>query len=233
MLANEASVHVWHCNCADLPSSEHAQLARLLSPEETGRASDFVFEQDRRRFASGRGFLRTVLAHYAGTAADVLAFSYGPKDKPELAAFPDLHFNLAHAGDVFALAVTHAGPVGIDVELLVQPLDAQALEEHALTPVERSALDAAIPAQRLRTLLDYWVAKEAALKAAGRGINAAQEIEIPELLRSPHRFTVRDRAGAPVGHGTLIELPGGHPAAVVCPLHPMLTLIPFTAFKAA
>src|SRR5438128_2115397 len=128
-----ADVHVWAVSLA-APQPALAELDFVLTPEERQRAARFRFERERDRFVAGRGRLRTILAGYLKTEPGKVQFVYGPQGKPALAnssfhvsrgAFEvsrPLEFNLAHSGNLALLAVTHLGPIGIDVEQ-IRPIE--------------------------------------------------------------------------------------------------------------
>ena len=82
--------------------------------------------------------------------------------------FPDSewHFSISHTkGHAFcALAKT---PVGIDAEELTRRIDLR-LADKILSPAERAEYDAS--ADKQRTLLTFWVLKEAAAKCTGEGL---------------------------------------------------------------
>ena len=69
----------------DRSEPETAALAALLAPDERARADRFRFERDRRRFAVGRGLLRTLLGRTLGIAPEEIDFTYGTRGKPALA----------------------------------------------------------------------------------------------------------------------------------------------------
>ena len=81
-----------------------------------------------------------------------LAFPQG--GKPAVPGGPD--FSVAHAGDAVGVAAVPAGLVGFDLEPLVDVAD--------------------------RARLERWTATEAVLKAAGRGLRDAGEVELSPAL---------------------------------------------------
>ena len=74
-------IHVWTLPLDPAPA-EAAALAALLAPDEAARAARFRFERHRRRYAVGRGALRTLLGRYLDRPPRSVAFRYGPNDKP-------------------------------------------------------------------------------------------------------------------------------------------------------
>lgn len=92
-----------------------------------------------------------------------------PGGKPVVANAPDLHVNLAHSDTLAVVAVSTLSPVGVDVERL-RPVG-EALIATACTPGESDRLRGRAPAEREREFLQLWTAKEAFLKACGRGLS--------------------------------------------------------------
>ncbi|WP_051973378.1 4'-phosphopantetheinyl transferase superfamily protein [Cryobacterium sp. MLB-32] len=106
-----------------------------------------------------------------------------------------VHVSLARAGGLLAVAVSLAGPVGIDIEIL-SAVRRAGFDDVAFTPVERTMLRplAGLAADRARAGL--WTAKEAVLKLTGEGLRA-----------DPRELTVTlDRAAASVSGRSGIHL---------------------------
>lgn len=121
--------------------------------------------------------LRALVAAYAGLAADALPLAVGPHGKPFLDGHP-LRFNLSHSGDWSVLALASGTEVGIDLEHARRVRRRTALLERSFTEPERQRLAGGGDAAILR----YWAAKEALVKAIGRGIAyGLKQIEIGEL----------------------------------------------------
>jgi 4'-phosphopantetheinyl transferase len=141
----------------------------VLDHAERQRAACFRLDRDRQHFVLGRAFLRRVLAGYRNRRPEAIALTQGPHGKPALADPDDpLRFNFSHSGTICVMAVTEGVEIGVDVEELrpVQDLD------NALTPRERTLIQAAPPERRDEILLRCWTRKEAVLKAAGTGLIA-------------------------------------------------------------
>src|SRR5205085_7109331 len=102
-----AEVHVFAAWLDDNPALE--RMRPLLSRDEKARSNRFKFERDRKRFMAGRGWLRTILAHYLETNPAKIHFRYDSSGKPALAerfASSEVRFNLAHSEALALLAVT-------------------------------------------------------------------------------------------------------------------------------
>jgi 4'-phosphopantetheinyl transferase len=163
-------VHVWWI---DLASAQARAPIAALSPDERLRAARFYAEHDRQRWMTARGALRSVLGAYVGQAPGRLSFTYGPHGKPSLAAAHDgdtLHFNLSHNDDWAILAVTRDVEIGVDLEPIRPIPEADSIVERFFAPRERAAYQAMASEDRPRAFIDWWVCKEALLKARGDGL---------------------------------------------------------------
>lgn len=109
-----------------------------------------------------------LLAAYEGVPRERIAFETHAHGKPRLRGGA-IEFNLSHSGALALLALARATPVGVDLERL----DRRIAREDALIARCFSAEEAAaIAAARVprEALLRGWCAKEALVKAFGRGI---------------------------------------------------------------
>jgi 4'-phosphopantetheinyl transferase len=120
--------------------------------------------------------LRALVACYAGCAADTLALCIGAHGKPYLDGH-GLRFNVSHSGDWTVLALGWSVELGVDLEHARRVRRRTALLERCFTPAERTRLASGGD----QALLRYWAAKEALVKAIGRGIAyGLTQIEIGE-----------------------------------------------------
>ena len=121
---------------------------------------------------SGRTPLRAVLAAYLGVQPAEVFLTEGEHGRPMFASghAQTLGFNWSHSGDHALIAVgRHISP-GIDIEWQRDRPRALEIARRYFTAEESTGL-AALPAdQRHAAFLELWTAKEAVLKALGRGI---------------------------------------------------------------
>lgn len=138
-----------------------AALPRQLQPYGAAHAED--------RGALPRLFahtlLRYTLFHVSGIAGP-LALAYGPHQKPYLADYPHLHFNLSHTGPAVLCAVGDQ-EVGVDVQAL-RPVSDR-LAQKVMTPGEYAQyLQAGDPECFFARL---WALKESYMKFTGKGLS--------------------------------------------------------------
>lgn len=139
----------------DVPLCEQARIDRHRHPEE------------RRRFVFAWALAGRVLAARLGVPTAALRVARDCRrcgadhGKPTLIG-EKVHFSLSHAGNRVALAVSDAGPVGIDIET-------SEIDDWS-TAMSQMVLDAGEAVTRSRDRATYWTRKEAVLKATGDGL---------------------------------------------------------------
>ncbi|MFC0031676.1 4'-phosphopantetheinyl transferase family protein [Micromonospora chaiyaphumensis] len=207
---------VWWARLAEL----RAAHLELLDTDERRRRAGFARAADRDRFTLGAALLRLAAGAHLGIPARRVPVRRrcphcrGPHGRPTLPGEP-LHLSVTHAGDLVGVAVTAAGPVGLDVEQEVE-LDWRRLARRIQAPGE------ADPIRSRAGFLRCWTRKESVLKATGDGLRVPMsEVAIgpgPTLLR--YRSRVR-----PPAHLTDLPAPPGYAAAltVLAPAPPRVT----------
>ncbi len=145
-------------------------LAELLTDIERARADRYRFDDDRRRSIVARAATRRILSRFTGTAARELPIVEGEYGKPELAG-GEIEFNASHSGDLVALAFAPQTPVGIDVERRRKLHDALALARRYFSEAELAFVEGAEDTGAAFFIV--WTAKEAIVKASGKGIGAS------------------------------------------------------------
>ncbi len=157
----------------------------LLDPGERSRRDALTRAEARGRFTAGRVLLRYTLGRALGVEPIALRFALGEHGKPALdPPIPGAPaFNLAHTGDVVALALAPAAAVGLDLEVLAERTAAARIAERRFAPAEAAWLAAVSAERRMLTFLRLWTAKEAVLKALGTGV--AGGLATVELAPAP------------------------------------------------
>lgn len=119
----------------------------------------------------GRAPMRALLAAYLGESPESLMLIDGEHGRPALAAPHDsLAFNWSHSGDRALLAIARGVAPGIDLERWRTRTRALEIAQRFFCAEEAAALAMLDAEQLTSAFLDLWTAKEAVLKALGRGI---------------------------------------------------------------
>jgi 4'-phosphopantetheinyl transferase len=217
------SCQVWFARAADV-RPEHDDL---LDEADLARRSRLLRAGDRQRTTAAWAVARLVLGAHLGRAPAELridrtcATCGAAHGKPRLLDADGLHVSLSHSADLVAVAVSRAGPVGVDIEQ-VAPWAGADLDEVAdltLSRAERAVLARQPAADRALAFTTYWTRKEAAVKAVGTGLTTPlEEIVVsapsapPRLLRwgdDAHRLPLLHPLRAvPGAVGTLAVLDG-------------------------
>ena len=197
------------------------RLVAVLSPEERERAVRFHFRRDAMRWIVARATLREILGAYLETEPAAIAFTYGVKGKPALAAdaaHADLQFSVSHSADLAAFAVTVEVPVGVDVERLRDVEDMEQLAARTFSLRECSALRGLPREQREAGFFNCWTRKEAYIKALGEGLSyPLDRFSVSLAPGMPARLEVVEDAPTHVETWTMEALPvrAGFAGAVV------------------
>ena len=170
----DREIHVyyaWSSRITDRPLL--TRYRKLLSEDERGRLDRFVFEKDRHRFAVAHALLRTTLSRHAAVEPEDWTFATNSFGKPHVTSPPRysfLRFNLSHAGDICACALTAHHDLGLDVEEVDRLKD---LKIAASVCCEEELFElTSLPPEVQRTrFFEYWTLKEAYVKARGVGLS--------------------------------------------------------------
>jgi 4'-phosphopantetheinyl transferase len=146
-----------------LPPADFEALMDSMLPSMRQKALAYRRWEDAHAYVLGRKLLQHALmeANCNRTLADIRYNAFG---RPVIDGFED--FNISHSGNVVVCAVTSQGSVGIDIEMR-QPLDITDFIR-LFSGVEWNRINGA--ASPLDIFYEYWTAKEAVLKADGRGL---------------------------------------------------------------
>ena len=144
-------------------------LAKLLTTGERARADRYRFADDRRRSIVARAATRHFVGRYLNTDPSTLIIDEEEFGKPVLHDRV-IEFNASHSGDVVAVAFSRETAVGIDVERRRQLTDPLALARRLFSDEEVAIVEHA--ADVADAFFTIWTAKEAIVKASGKGIGS-------------------------------------------------------------
>jgi 4'-phosphopantetheinyl transferase len=211
----EDEVHLWRADLDAIRADESRWVA-MLSEDESTRASRFHFSSDRQRFVASRALLRTILAGYLATDPNRLRFSYSKKEKPSLGpehADCSLTFNISHSGGIALFAFTRRREIGVDVELVRDDFDMEAIAQRFFSAQEQEQLAALANEKdegKFEAFFRCWTRKEAYIKATGGGLSVPLrqfDVSIAEGDHDALRATRPDPAEAALW--SLREIPAG------------------------
>jgi 4'-phosphopantetheinyl transferase len=131
-----------------------------------------VWKLDYRR-TEGRAPLIRVLARYLAIEPAAVELSEGVHGRPALAGTHGdaLDFNWSHSGDHALIAIARGIAPGVDIERRRPRPKALEIAQRFFSSDEIAVLANAAPERRSGIFLDIWTAKEALLKAHGRGLS--------------------------------------------------------------
>ncbi|MFC6081813.1 4'-phosphopantetheinyl transferase family protein [Sphaerisporangium aureirubrum] len=170
----------------------------VLSPPELERALRFHRDADRRRFLTACLLLRMAAAAHLDIAPHQVHVERRcpdcgkPHGKPHILHTPSpLYASVSHSGDRVAVALSTAGPIGVDVEQ-IPDAPVNELIRSALTPAEQDIVRSMPEQNQHAAFTRIWVVKEAVLKATGHGlripprhVHVSHPYQPPALLEWP------------------------------------------------
>ncbi|MFI9643173.1 4'-phosphopantetheinyl transferase family protein [Micromonospora sp. NPDC051925] len=162
------AVRIWIVSARVAPD-ELAGYRALLDADERARAAALTQTATRDRFTVAHGALRVLVGRTLDAPPERLAWSRGRYGKPTLTGpWAGPQTSLSYSGDLVAVAVGGARPVGVDIQHPTPGLDPTAMATRFFAPEEARHVaagpDAATRADRFARL---WARKEAVVKAAG------------------------------------------------------------------
>lgn len=160
----------------------------LLDEEEKKRAQSFHFKKDQQKFANARACLRIILAQILGMKNYYVSIVYNEFFKPMLAEEFGLYFNLSHSADAALFAFSKRGNVGVDLEFMAEDRNIYSIASKHFTNEEHAFLTKGNAGEKLKRFYQLWTAKEALLKAEGKGLWEG----LPQTL-FPHEDFVQKR----------------------------------------
>ncbi len=184
-----------------------SRAAALLDPRERAALGRLTRAADQERYVAAHALLRLVIGGRwqldpaaVGLSATCVRCG-GPHGRlsvsPPTGRAP-LHVSLAHAGDRVVVAVTEAGPVGVDVEP-VTGVRFDGFDDVALGAGERRALADVADDDRASWRAQVWVRKEAVLKATGDGLTVDPRLVVVSAPPAPARLLAPVAAADPAG----------------------------------
>jgi len=158
------------------PVSNDPEVTRhcvsILSSSEKQRADRFVAQHDQALFKQRRAFRRFCAALALGSPEYLtkVIFNETENGRPYLSDIPDIWFSFSCCRFGFVGAWSSIHGVGVDFEDQTRELEATELARQFFSPAEAKAVSLQGGKASLRTFIELWSLKEAALKSIGEGI---------------------------------------------------------------
>jgi 4'-phosphopantetheinyl transferase len=175
-------VSVWLLD-ADAPEDEVlASYAAWLDESETERLARFQRAIRRRQFLAGRVLARLALGHVLGGEPSVIRLQDRPGSAPLLMSplTPAAGFSISHSGRWVACAVSSGSKLGLDIEVVDEHRDIDALAAQAFDAEQQAWLATRLPATRVRDFYSLWSRAEAQFKL-GMAAGSVFDLSMPEL----------------------------------------------------
>ncbi len=166
----ETDVHVLDVRRASLDCD---RVLPMLPVEERVRAASIRSALRRRQFLASRAVARVQIGLMLEIDPAQVSLRYGRWGKPEVVDPGGPQFNVAHSGDLAVIAIAVDSVVGVDIERIETDRVWDRLLERICGPVELAEARAEAGRFGVRGFYDRWVAKEAVLKASGRGLSVS------------------------------------------------------------
>jgi phosphopantetheine--protein transferase-like protein len=147
-------------------------LRDCLSAQEGEHASQLRDPVERRHYIARRCFQRLFICELLSTniAPNKLAMVHQRDTKPHCLEAPGLNLSFSSSGATALACASSQSPIGVDIERLRKVENVVALAQRYFTAQEATALAQLPIVQQNLAFLHYWTAKEAGLKAIGKGI---------------------------------------------------------------
>lgn len=191
---------------AQLPSHEAVAAAELNGTDE------------RRHLLFRRLFQRVAVAAFTGwkEPLSTLPLHHATDTAPRCDVAPDLALSFSSSGNTYLAAAAPGALLGIDIERRRDIPGADEIAARFFTPAEADLVNSAPAGQRSEIFQTIWCAKEAGLKARGRGIVSG--LNTFTLERAAEDWHVRD-SEEPDGRFWQLWYLSGLPAHIVAVMH--------------
>lgn len=159
--------HVWLVNVE--PWFEQLEfLLSFLQNEEKKKANSFYRDVDKKLYIASHGILRLILSQYLECHPFSIIYSYSKYNKPYLIdeKFSNIFFNLSHSGGRALIGISAKHEIGVDVEFRSDEFDIHEVTHLFLNHEEIIECE-----EKEISPQDFWVCKEAILKAIGIGLS--------------------------------------------------------------
>ena len=174
---NAKEIHLWKTHL-EQSSINIEEKFKILNEEEKIKAQKFRFEKHQKRFTIARSNLKRILSFYLSISPQEVNFQYNAYGKPQLLDninTIDLQFNISHSEDIAIYGITCHNLIGVDIEYIRPMPEAENLAKRFFSRKEFEEIRRLSYPEKNREFFRFWTAKEAYLKAIGKGISGGLE----------------------------------------------------------
>ncbi|MDJ0598035.1 MAG: 4'-phosphopantetheinyl transferase superfamily protein [Crocosphaera sp.] len=174
---NPQEVHIWKTNL-ERSSIDIKNGFEILNEDEKNKAQNFRFEKHQKRFTIARSSLRHILSFYLSIPPQKIEFNYNAYGKPYLLEKINkihLQFNVSHSENIAIYAITCYHSIGVDVEYIRPMSEADSLAKRFFCQKEFEQISKLSSEEKNGEFFKFWTAKEAYLKAIGKGLTGGLE----------------------------------------------------------
>jgi 4'-phosphopantetheinyl transferase len=163
-------IHIWRASCE--PDTVPIETSLLpLDDQEKVLANRFHFAIHRIRYIYAHVLLKRILASYLHCNSHQVILIKGERGKPAI-HYPvtTLQFNLSHSENEVIIALHANLPLGVDIEMIKNKYE-EKIAERFFSQAEQKELHDCLPEDRIPAFYYLWSAKEALIKATGKGLH--------------------------------------------------------------
>lgn len=174
---NSQEVHIWKSNL-EQSSINLENSFNILNEAEKNKAKRFHFEKHQKRYIIARSSLKRILSLYLAINPQEIEFHYNDYGKPHLLEKINrinLQFNISHSENIAIYGINCRNLIGVDVEYIRPISDAENLAKRFFSQKEYEYIGKLPSEEKNREFFKFWTAKEAYLKAIGKGISGGLE----------------------------------------------------------
>jgi 4'-phosphopantetheinyl transferase len=168
MNIKDNEIHIWIISINNYKNNY--DYYSLLSKQDRLIANGFLNEKVKKKYIYFHFALKNILSFYLKCSMKKIKFFHNKFQKPFLLRNSSaIEFNFAHSHNVAILALSKDNSLGVDIEKIKNLEQQQAIEDLFLTPNESRWLSRLPNSYRLEGFYRLWTAKEAFIKAIGKG----------------------------------------------------------------
>ncbi|MFZ6719666.1 4'-phosphopantetheinyl transferase family protein [Undibacterium sp. Ji49W] len=166
---------IWVASLTDL-RKYRTNLQNLLSSAEQLRCQRYQQQDDKDRYLGGRALAKLAVAQRTGMPVETISIRVDASGKPHIAfaqsSMAPPAISISHAGELIVVATAAMVDLGVDVELLHRDVDLDDLMRVVCSDREMDEINRQDNKSRTQKFYEFWVLKEAYLKATGDGLSA-------------------------------------------------------------